>query len=411
MMVVGAFKDLFIVGKECLTQIRAFTGTPIPKFDEDTLLRLVQDSTAFLRRIPTVVEIEAPVHIIGDINGNIVDLIRVITAKGGSFSTERYVFLGNYIGRGVFSIQCLALLLAMFCLCPQNVILLRGVNEFEENSSLLAFEDELREDYGPNTTLHEQFQELFANLPLAGLIEKQILCVHGGITKNVKTVAQIATIARPSYTLNDPILSDITSAKANPAKGEYIDSSMDFDENILKQFLAENELRKLVRGHECVPKGIASSAGGKVITVFSCSNFEGRKNRAGMIYVSEEKECRGIAIGAVRLPKRATAEWMVVSPPKKERTCNPRVFRQPQIARGVKRRPSPSGFLFQEFVTQTSRARAVTMNPARARCSSGENTSRDQPVGHIAHSYSGGLEQGMLALGSHLNLDQSDQDV
>ena len=356
MAIIGAFKDLVIRGKEHSSHSKEFAETPIPKIDESMLLKLCQDSTALLRRMPTVIETDAPVHIVGDINGNLFDFIRVL-AKCGSFSTTRYVFLGNYIGRGVFSVQCLALLLAMFCLCPQNMILLRGVNEVEENSSQLGFEDEIKEDYGPETTLHRQFQEVFANLPIACLVNREILCVHGGVTKKVKTIMQIARVMRPTYTLSDDLLCDLLAGNPRPAKGEYIDSHMDYDENKLKAFLEANELRKIVRGHECVPKGVASSAGGKVFTVFSCSNFEGNKNRAGVIHITEDRESRGIAIsGVAKMPTRANAVWVDVKPPKREAPPNPRVLRQGPV---VRRRPGQR--MFNDYVSQARRSSQIIL--------------------------------------------------
>ena len=355
--IIGAFKDLMIRGKERSSHSKEFVETPIPKIDESMLLKLCQDSTALLRRVPTVIETEAPIYIVGDINGNLFDLIRVM-AKVGSFSTTRYVFLGNYIGRGVFSVQCLALLLAMFCLCPQNIILLRGVNEFEENSGPLAFEDEIKEDYGAETTLHRQFQEVFANLPIACLVNREILCVHGGVTRNVKTIVQIARVTRPSYTLSDELLCDLLSGNPRPAKGEYIDSHMTYDEGKLRAFLEANDLRKIVRGHECVQKGVESSAGGRVFTVFSCSNYRGNGNRAGVIHITEDKEGRGIAISAVaKMPNRGNAAWVDVSPPKRDISVNPRVLRQ---GVGVVRR-RPGQRVFSDYVSQARRSSQIIM--------------------------------------------------
>ena len=356
--ILRAFQDILVRGKKSSLHADGFAGIEIPKFEESMLIKLCQDSAALLRRWPTVIEIDAPVHILGDINGNIFDVIRVIS-KCGSFSTTRYVFLGNYIARGAFSVQVMALLLGMFCLCPQNVVLLRGANEFDETSEACAFEQELREDYGAETKLHEMFQEVFALLPLGCLINKDILCVHGGITRRIKTVVQIASVKRPSYTVSDAVLSDIVSANPNPAPGEYLDSQSTGESCNLRQFLEANELRKIIRGHEFVPKGVAVSAGGKVLTVFSCSNFEGKKNRAGVIRITEDHESRGTAIpGLPSIPRRENAVYSNVSPPKKEAPANPRVFRQGQLSRGIRRKPNP---VFSNLVTQARRGSSVVV--------------------------------------------------
>lgn len=368
--IVGGFKDLLIRAKEHSSHSKEFGGTPIPIFDEGMLSKLCRDSAALLRRIPTVVEVKAPVLIVGDINGNIFDLIRM-TSKCGSFSTNQYVFLGNYIGRGGFSIQVLAYLLGMFCLCPHNVILLRGANEFDDTPEAIAFEEEIREHYGPDTKLRELFHEVFAFLPIACLVNRDFLCVHGGITRRVKTIVQIASVQRPVYTASDPILSDVVAANPHAQPGEYLNSQTTTGDSCnLRGFLEENGLRKIIRSHECVQKGVAASAGGKILTVFSCSNFEGR-NKAGVIHINDEGEPRGIAItGIAALPLRRGAVWTHVGPPKKEAPSNPRVFRQAPIPRGGRRKPNTT--LFNSLVAQARRSSTVMVKPISVSNSMGD---------------------------------------
>jgi len=53
----------------------------------------------------------------------------------------------------------------------------------------------------------------------------------------------------------------------------------------VEQFLAANELKLIVRAHECVMDGFERFAAGKLITVFSATNYCGTANNAGAILV------------------------------------------------------------------------------------------------------------------------------
>lgn len=43
----------------------------------------------------------------------------------------------------------------------------------------------------------DRFNQLFNYLPLAALIEKKIICMHGGIGRSIQSVEQIEKLERP----------------------------------------------------------------------------------------------------------------------------------------------------------------------------------------------------------------------
>ena len=57
-----------------------------------------------------------------------------------------YLFLGNYINEGCFSLEVLTLLLCFKVLYPKRIILLKGSNEIIENTQEEFF-DELNRKY------------------------------------------------------------------------------------------------------------------------------------------------------------------------------------------------------------------------------------------------------------------------
>lgn len=66
--------------------------------------------------------------IVGDIHGQFYDLLHVLET-GGSPEEMNYLFLGDYVDRGLLGIECVILLLSLKVRFPQAIVLLRGNHE------------------------------------------------------------------------------------------------------------------------------------------------------------------------------------------------------------------------------------------------------------------------------------------
>lgn len=126
-----------------------------------------------------------------------------------------YLFLGDYVDRGKQSIETLCLLFAYKIKYPEGVFLLRGNHECQNISRIYGFWDECKRRY--SIKLWKEFINLFNHLPIAALIEDRILCMHGGLSPDLKDLAQINKLPRPAEVPDSGLMCDLLWA--DPATG------------------------------------------------------------------------------------------------------------------------------------------------------------------------------------------------
>src|SRR6478735_12065009 len=79
---------------------------------------------------------------------------------------------------------------------PENFFLLRGNHECASINRIYGFYDECKRRY--NIRLWKIFTDCFNCLPVAALIDEKILCMHGGLSPDLRSLDQIKKIARPT---------------------------------------------------------------------------------------------------------------------------------------------------------------------------------------------------------------------
>nr|KYP39067.1 Serine/threonine-protein phosphatase BSL2 [Cajanus cajan] len=249
---------------------------------------------------PSVLKLRAPIKIFGDLHGQFGDLMRLFDEYGapstaGDIAYIDYLFLGDYVDRGQHSLETITLLLALKVEYPNNVHLIRGNHEAADINALFGFRIECIERMGERDGIWawHRINRLFNWLPLAALIEKKIICMHGGIGRSINHVEQIENIQRPitmeagSIVLmdllwSDPTENDSVEGLRPNARGPGL---VTFGPDRVMEFCNNNDLQLIVRAHECVMDGFERFAQGHLITLFSATNYCGTANNAGAILV------------------------------------------------------------------------------------------------------------------------------
>lgn len=242
---------------------------------------------------PPLLELEAPVKIVGDIHGQYSDLIRMFEMCGFPPSSN-FLFLGDYVDRGKNSLETMLLLMCYKIKYPENFFLLRGNHECANVTRVYGFYDECKRRC--NTKVWKTFVDTFNTLPIAAIVAGKIFCVHGGLSPALKHMDDIRNIARPTDVpdyglLNDLLWSDPADQEKDWAASER-GVSYSFGKKVITEFLARHDFDLVCRAHMVVEDGYEFFEDRVLVTVFSAPNYCGEFDNYGAVMsVSTELLC------------------------------------------------------------------------------------------------------------------------
>eukprot|EP00658_Telonema_sp_P-2_P033205 TRINITY_DN24420_c0_g1_i2.p1 TRINITY_DN24420_c0_g1~~TRINITY_DN24420_c0_g1_i2.p1 ORF type:complete len:465 (+),score=89.89 TRINITY_DN24420_c0_g1_i2:396-1790(+) len=293
------------------------------------MVNLCKETEVVLRSEDRHIHVQSPAYVFGDIHGNFRDLhyfIKSLVSFGDlCYTPHRFVFLGDYVDRGEFSPEVIALLFAMKVIAPEKVVLLRGNHEDTLVSGDMggygstSFRYQCRELFGNmlGEEVWKRASTAFASLPLTANIDGRIFCTHGGLprfdggadnrldvlmrpdfprlesffqvpedeTPEQRALRQAATDTCWSDPAEDESQLDSYGFGANPRGNGVIL----FGTEAVTQFLDRFGYEYIFRAHQEKSDGLRLSKNARVFTIFSTSAYVGHSNGAGVVLVADNK--------------------------------------------------------------------------------------------------------------------------
>ena len=259
---------------------------------EPQVFSMMYSLREILYRECNVLELRAPITVCGDIHGQLWDLFQIFDVAGeiSDDNSVTYLFMGDYVDRGYYSLETFAYLVALKLKHPNRIFLLRGNHESRQVNHMYGFYNDCIQLYG-HVGVWSLCNDIFDLLPIAAVIDGGVFCVHGGLSKAVDLVEQLDLLSRrielptegPLCDLcwSDP--ADIDNWEMNSRGAGWI-----FGRAPVEKFLRLNGLKMIARSHQMAMEGYEWYFDKKLITVWSAPNYMYRAgNKATVMKLDE----------------------------------------------------------------------------------------------------------------------------
>lgn len=241
--------------------------------------KILLDVKEYFSTQPTLVQVDIADNqkftVCGDIHGQYYDLMHIFDLNGLPSEENPFLFNGDFVDRGSFSVECIFVLFAFKLLYPNHFFMSRGNHESQTMNQMYGFEGEVKAKY--TSQMSDLFTEVYNWLPLAHCLNKKILVMHGGLfaSDNV-TLDDIRQVDRNRQPPDEGIMCELLWSDPQPQNGRSPSKrgvGVQFGPDVTDKFLKLNKLDYLIRSHEVKSDGYEVAHDGKCITVFSAPNY------------------------------------------------------------------------------------------------------------------------------------------
>ncbi|KAJ6248778.1 serine/threonine-protein phosphatase [Anaeramoeba flamelloides] len=232
---------------------------------EHQLKQLCEKVKELLIEENNVQPVQSPVTICGDIHGQFYDLLELFRT-GGEVGDTNYIFLGDYVDRGYYSLETFTYLMA---LKVKN-------HESRQITQVYGFYEECLQKYG-NPNPWRYCTQVFDYFTLSAIIDQTILCIHGGLSPEIRTIDQIRSINRMDEVPHEGAFCDLVWSDPEEIEGWATSprgAGWLFGKKVTNEFNNINDLSLICRAHQIVQEGYRYSYGEEnLVTIWSAPNY------------------------------------------------------------------------------------------------------------------------------------------
>ncbi|KAK2195276.1 bifunctional Serine-threonine-specific protein phosphatase-bis(5-nucleosyl)-tetraphosphatase/Calcineurin-like phosphoesterase domain [Babesia duncani] len=251
--------------------------------------------------------VDVPVTICGDIHGQFYDLKELLHV-GKLVPETNYLFMGDFVDRGYYSVETFLLLLCFKVRYPDRITLIRGNHESRNITQVYGFYDECLRKYG-SVNVWRYCTEVFDYFSIGALIESQYFCVHGGLSPSLSTIDEIRYLDRKQEVPHEGPMCDLMWSDPEAMDGwgsSPRGAGFLFGSDVVQQFCHLNNISTIVRAHQLVMEGYKWWFNKMLVTVWSAPNYCYRcGNVASIMQLDDHLNCTFKKFEAVPPDKRA----------------------------------------------------------------------------------------------------------
>ncbi|NWV60020.1 PPE1 phosphatase, partial [Malurus elegans] len=288
------------------------------------VLQLLSETRRVLKEMPNITHLSTSyskeITVCGDLHGNLDDLLLIFYKNGLPSEQNRYVFNGDFVDRGKNSMEILIILFAFLLIYPNDLHLNRGNHEDYIMNLRYGFTKEVSKKYKDHwKQILCLLRDVFSWLPLATIIDSKVLILHGGISDTTdldflnalerNKVRDHIDVGIILFSLKNSAILDILWSDPRSQNGctpnKCRGGGCYFGPDVTAKLFDRYNLKMLIRSHEFKPEGYEISHDGKVITIFSASNYyEEGSNRGAYIKLNPELTPRFVQYQVSKFTRR-----------------------------------------------------------------------------------------------------------
>lgn len=259
----------------------------ISKLEFRSILQILRQAEDILKEETLLLELsvddfDSEIFVIGDIHGNMKSLLRLIEIIEQA-NPKYVIFLGDIVDRGPYQLECLILILTLKIQQTDKYFFLKGNHESLEINQYYGFYKDFMYRFKDKKKFKDVLA-LFKVLPFCALVNRSILCLHGGIPEDNDILRKLKGIKTQDLPLiSKSIAKSLMHIMWNDPKSNlngFSDSFRGIDlkffgEDVFNEFMRKNKLKYLIRSHEFYPEGYRWFFNKRLLSIFSSANYRG----------------------------------------------------------------------------------------------------------------------------------------